>query len=150
MMYRHNMRFKDLTRTLGKTHLVASATAEAIMKSGFLLIPSPSDRLITHFTIAHPRGIAGFTDENLRSLSTRRLVARIRFGDRRTVVKRHGQVHGRDHGDAVIRGDGIPRVPAGGGLDGFSGSKGHDRISTLMLLRERVISFGLWSETPAS
>lgn len=48
---------------------VASATADALRKAGFEVIPDPTSRFPNHGRLIHPAGAAGFTDANLAVLA---------------------------------------------------------------------------------
>jgi hypothetical protein len=49
--------------------VVGSATVGAILQTGFTLFPDPSAKFPNHARIAHPGGVAGFSDTNLQQLS---------------------------------------------------------------------------------
>ena len=50
-------------------HIVGTTTAAAIREAGFEVIPDPTARFPNHARLIHPRGVEGFTDENLQLLA---------------------------------------------------------------------------------
>lgn len=50
-------------------HTVGTTTAEALRAAGFEIVPDPTTRFPNHARLIHPRGVAGFTDENLETLA---------------------------------------------------------------------------------
>jgi hypothetical protein len=50
-------------------HTVGTTTAGAIREAGFEVVPDPTIRFPNHARLIHPRGVAGFTDENLARLA---------------------------------------------------------------------------------
>lgn len=51
------------------THTVGTTTAAALREAGFEIVPDPTTRFPNHARLIHPRGIAGFTGENLETLA---------------------------------------------------------------------------------
>jgi hypothetical protein len=51
-------------------HTVGTTTAAAIREAGFDILPDPTARFPNHARLIHPRGLVGFTDENLQTLAT--------------------------------------------------------------------------------
>ncbi|MGH8065005.1 MAG: hypothetical protein ACRERE_07135 [Candidatus Entotheonellia bacterium] len=51
------------------THTVGTTTAAAIREAGFDIVPDPTARFPNHGRLIHPKGVAGFTDENLQTLA---------------------------------------------------------------------------------
>jgi hypothetical protein len=56
-------KWRDMAQTVGTT------TAAAIREAGFEVVPDPTTRFPHHGRLMHPRGVAGFTDENLATLA---------------------------------------------------------------------------------
>ncbi len=50
-------------------HTVGTITATALRAAGFEIMPDPTTRFPNHARLIHPRGAAGFTDENLETLA---------------------------------------------------------------------------------
>jgi hypothetical protein len=50
-------------------HTVGTTTAAAIREAGFDIVPDPTARFPNHARLIHPRGVMGFTDENLQTLA---------------------------------------------------------------------------------
>jgi hypothetical protein len=50
-------------------HTVGTTTAAAIREAGFDIVPDPTARFPNHARLIHPRGVVGFTDENLQTLT---------------------------------------------------------------------------------
>jgi len=51
------------------SHTVGTTTAGALREVGFEIVPDPTTRFPNHARLIHPRGIEGFTDENLATLA---------------------------------------------------------------------------------
>ena len=62
--------FPDAEELHKATQIVGSTTAEKIRSAGFDLIPNPTRKLPNHYRLIHPDGEMGFTDENLKRLSS--------------------------------------------------------------------------------
>jgi hypothetical protein len=50
-------------------HTVGTTTVGALREAGFEIMPDPTTRFPNHARLIHPRGVAGFTDENLARLA---------------------------------------------------------------------------------
>jgi hypothetical protein len=50
-------------------HTVGTTIAAAIREAGFDIVPDPTARFLNHARLIHPRGVVGFTDENLQTLA---------------------------------------------------------------------------------
>ena len=48
---------------------IGSTTVDNIRRAGFDVIPNPTRKLLNHYRLIHPDGVAGFNDENLIQLS---------------------------------------------------------------------------------
>jgi hypothetical protein len=49
--------------------VIGSTTADKIRSAGFDVIPNPTRKLLNHYRLIHPDGVAGFNEENLSRLS---------------------------------------------------------------------------------
>jgi hypothetical protein len=61
--------FPRSRKWLQSAHTVGTTTAAAIREAGFEIVPDPTARFPNHARLIHPRGVAGFTDENLQILA---------------------------------------------------------------------------------
>jgi hypothetical protein len=50
-------------------HTVGTTIAAAIREAGFDIVPDTTARFPNHARLIHPRGVVGFTDENLQTLA---------------------------------------------------------------------------------
>lgn len=68
----HQLReaFPDAEELHKAAQIVGSTTAEKIKSVGFDLIPNPMRKLPNHYRLIHPDGEGGFTDANLKRLSS--------------------------------------------------------------------------------
>ena len=51
------------------THTIGTTTAAAIREAGFEIVPEPTARFPNHARLVHPKGVPGFSDENLQILA---------------------------------------------------------------------------------
>jgi hypothetical protein len=61
--------FPRSRKWLQSGHTVGTTTAAAIREARFEIVPDPTARFPNHARLIHPRGVAGFTDENLQILT---------------------------------------------------------------------------------
>ena len=62
--------FPCATRLIEASRVIASATIQAIRGAGFDVISDPTRRFENHARLIHPRGAAGFSEENLAILAS--------------------------------------------------------------------------------
>jgi hypothetical protein len=61
--------FPRSRKCLQSAHTVGTTTVAAIREAGFEIVPDPTARFPNHARLIHPRGVAGFTEENLQLLA---------------------------------------------------------------------------------